>query len=109
MGAVHHRLAAAGLLLCVALAARAQAQGGEALLQTHGCLSCHAKAEKVVGPSFLSIAEKYRGDKDAPAALAQAIRNGSKGTWGRIPMPSHPNLGQEDLQALVRHVLATAR
>lgn len=83
------------------------AADGDALLQANGCLSCHAKLEKVVGPSFLSVADKYRGDKDAAASLVQSIQNGSKGKWGRVPMPPHSSISQDDLKAIARHVLAT--
>ncbi len=84
------------------------AQASEALLQANGCLSCHAKLEKVVGPSLVSVAEKYRGDKDAAASLAQSTQYGSKGKWGRIPMPPHNSISAQDLQALARYVLTMA-
>ena len=87
-------------------AGHVHASDGDALLQANGCLSCHAKAEKVVGPAYLSIADKYRGDKDAVASLVQSIQNGSKGKWGRVPMPPHSSISQDDLKALARHVLA---
>lgn len=96
-----------GLSALLAVAGAAQATDAEALLQSNGCLSCHAKLEKVVGPAFVSIADKYRGDKDAVASLAQSIQNGSKGKWGRVPMPPHSSISQDDLKALARHVLAT--
>lgn len=99
-----HRTALTALTLTLA-AGLAQADG-DALLQANGCLSCHAKAEKVVGPAFLSIADKYRGDKDAAAGLVQSIQNGSKGKWGRVPMPPHSSISQADLKALAQHVLA---
>lgn len=83
----------------------AQASDGESLLKDNGCLSCHAKAEKIVGPSYLSVADKYRGDKDAVAALVQSIQNGSKGKWGRIPMPAHGSMSQDDLKTVARYVL----
>jgi cytochrome c len=79
----------------------------QTLAQNSGCMSCHAKAEKIVGPSFLSVAEKYRGDKDAPASIAQAIQNGSRGKWGRVPMPPHSSLSASDLKTLAQWVLAT--
>jgi cytochrome c len=96
-----------GLLALVLFAAATQASASDALLQANGCLSCHAKLEKVVGPSFLSVADKYRDDKDAVAGLVQSIQNGSKGKWGRIPMPGHSSISADDLKALARHVLAT--
>ena len=100
-----HRAALTALTLT--LTASLAHADGDALLQANGCLSCHAKAEKVVGPAFVSVAEKYKGDKDAVASLVQSIQNGSKGKWGRVPMPPHSSISQDDLKALARHVLAT--
>ncbi len=95
------------LALGMVVAGLAQASDGETLLKDNGCLSCHAKAEKIVGPSYLSVADKYRGDKDAVATLVQSIQNGSKGKWGRIPMPPHSSMSQDDLKTVARYVLAT--
>ncbi|WP_439607793.1 c-type cytochrome [Hydrogenophaga sp.] len=75
------------------------------LAKASGCYSCHANADKVVGPAFGAIAEKYAGEKDAAASLAQSIQNGSKGKWGRIPMPPHPSLSAADLKTLSSWVL----
>lgn len=77
------------------------------LAKASGCTSCHAAKEKVVGPAFSSIAEKYADDKDASASLAQSIKNGSKGKWGRIPMPPHPSLSAEDLKTMADWVMST--
>lgn len=77
------------------------------MAKANGCYSCHAAAEKIVGPSFKDIAAKYKGDKDAVASLAQSIQYGSKGKWGRIPMPPHATLSGSDLKALAGWVLAT--
>ena len=103
---MHMRTFFSGLLALTATLT-AYASDGDTLLQNNGCLSCHAKAEKVVGPSYLSIAEKYKGDKDAVATLVQSIQNGSRGKWGRVPMPPHGSINQDDLKALARHVLST--
>ncbi len=73
--------------------------------KSNGCFSCHATTDKVVGPSFASVAERYRGTPDAAAGLAQSVRYGSKGKWGRIPMPAHAAIGNEDLDRLARWVL----
>ena len=77
------------------------------IAQGNGCYSCHAAAEKIVGPSFAAIAEKYAGDKDAVASLAQSIQMGSKGKWGRAAMPAHSSLSAQDLKLLARWVLTT--
>jgi cytochrome c len=98
-------------LALVSVACVAQPSGGtdiaaaSELAKASGCYSCHAAAEKVVGPAFADIAAKYRGEKDGAATLAQSIQNGSKGKWGRIPMPAHPSLGQADLKTLSTWVL----
>jgi cytochrome c len=85
----------------------ADAAAAADLAKASGCYSCHSPTEKVVGPAFRSVAEKYAGDKDAAASLAQSIQNGSKGKWGRIPMPAHPGLSAEELKTLAAWVLAT--
>lgn len=77
------------------------------LAKASGCYSCHAAAEKVVGPAFSAIAAKYKDDKDAVASLSQSIQYGSKGKWGRIPMPPHASLAAADLKTLATWVLAT--
>jgi len=99
------RLAAVWVCL-MGLAGVVQASDGETLLKDNGCLSCHAKAEKVLGPAYLAVVDKYRGDKDAVASLVQSIQNGSKGKWGRVPMPPHASMSQDDLKTLARYVLA---
>ncbi|MCX8521068.1 MAG: c-type cytochrome [Rhodoferax sp.] len=95
------------LLLCSAshAADSKAAEKAQALAKDSGCLSCHALTEKVVGPAYSSIAEKYKGQPDAAAALAQSIQYGSKGKWGRIPMPANNSLSTEDLNTLARWVL----
>lgn len=76
------------------------------LLKASGCMSCHATAEKVVGPSFQAIAEKYAGQADAVASLAQSVRNGSRGKWCRIPMPPHASLSADDLNKMSSWVMS---
>jgi cytochrome c len=93
---------------CMAQTAPANNLAGAAeLAKANGCYSCHAAAEKIVGPAFRDVAAKYKDDKDAVASLAQSIQYGSKGKWGRIPMPAHAALSGSDLKALAGWVLAT--
>lgn len=76
------------------------------LAEATGCYSCHAAKEKIVGPAFSSIAEKYAGDKDAVATLAQSIQMGSTGKWGRVPMPGHASLKAADVKLLATLVMS---
>jgi cytochrome c len=79
------------------------------LAKNNGCLSCHALDEKIVGPAYSKIATKYSADKDAAASLAQSIRNGSQGKWGRIPMPANGSVSQDDAMTLARWILGTPK
>ena len=77
----------------------------QALLNTNNCLSCHAIAQKVVGPSYKDVAAKYKGDAQALSKLEVSIRNGSVGKWGQAPMPPYANLSAAQAKALAEFVL----
>lgn len=77
------------------------------LAKSTGCYSCHSAKEKIVGPAFSSIAEKYASDKTAVATLSQSIQMGSTGKWGRIPMPAHASLKASDVKLLAELVMST--
>ena len=77
------------------------------LARKSNCMACHQVDQKVVGPSFIEIATKYKLDAGAEARLAEKIRVGGSGVWGMVPMP--PNaLRTEDIRALTKWVLAGA-
>ena len=50
-----------------------------------GCMACHAKDKKVIGPAFKDIAAKYKG-QDVTAKLMEKVRKGGGGVWGPVPM-----------------------
>ncbi len=79
------------------------------LAKKSNCLVCHQQAAKAVGPSWNDIAKKYQGDAKAPAMLAQKIKNGGAGNWGAIPMPAHPNLKDNEANALAQWTLGGAK
>lgn len=81
----------------------------QSLASQSGCLSCHAVATKLVGPSLNDIAAKYRSDSSASARLAAKVRTGSSGAWGQLAMPSHPNLKDAEIVSLVQWILGGAK
>ena len=79
---------------------------GAAALTKGGCMACHAKDKKMVGPSFKDIAAKYKG-QDASAALFDKVRKGGSGVFGPIPMSPNPvsKISDPDLKEAVAFIL----
>lgn len=77
-----------------------------ALLERHGCIACHAPTVRGVGPSFQEVADRYRAEKDAAAALARQIREGGFGRWGNVPMPPFPQIPAAEVEAIVMFLLS---
>ena len=59
--------------LVVGVAAAGVAQASEDLAKTNGCLTCHAMDAKKMGPSFKSVAAKYKGNAAAEGKLVEAL------------------------------------
>jgi cytochrome c len=79
---------------------------GLALIAKSDCLTCHKVDEKLVGPSYREVAEKYAGaPNDVVTALASKIIKGGVGNWGNVPMLPHPAISQEDAETMVRYIL----
>ena len=86
--------------------ARPIAQGpGKQLIEGGDCLSCHQWNRKSIGPSYLAVARKYHDDSAATARLVKKIRGGGNGVWGKVMMPAHPQLSEEQASAMVAYIL----
>lgn len=86
----------------------AQANDVDKVMEKAGCMACHAKDKKLVGPSFKEIAAKYKG-QDVVAKLMDKVRKGGSGSFGPVPMaPTGPDkIGDADLKAAVEAMLKT--
>src|SRR5699024_726645 len=82
------------------------AQAATDVLNENGCMACHARDTKKVGPSFVEVAKKYDGEDDAHAYLTKKIKEGGSGVWGSTPMPANPNIKDDDIQHVVDWLLA---
>lgn len=93
--------------IALAVASGSAMAGADEALNKAGCMACHAKDKKLVGPAFKDIAAKYKGDKAAPAKLAEKVRKGGAGAWGPIPMPPHSpeKINDQDLKDSVDSIL----
>lgn len=81
-------------------------QAGLALIAKNDCLTCHKVDEKLIGPSYREVANKYAAE--APAiipTLADKIIKGGVGVWGQVPMTAHASLSQADAEQMVKYIL----
>jgi cytochrome c len=79
-----------------------------AIAKQNACLGCHATNKKIVGPSFQSVAEKYKNDSNAQAFLKNKIAKGGSGSWGVVPMPANTKLSDADLTSVTSWILRGA-
>jgi len=76
------------------------------LAKAKNCMSCHAVANKLVGPAYKDVAAKYAGQKGAEEKLVQKVMKGGAGVWGPVPMPANPQVSEAEARSLVKWVLA---
>jgi cytochrome c len=78
------------------------------IAKQNACLGCHADNKKIVGPSFQSVAQKYKNDPRAQTFLKNKIAKGGAGSWGVVPMPANSKLRDADLSLLTSWILRGA-
>ena len=88
------------------LAAASAWAAPEDAMNKAGCMACHTKDKKLVGPSFKDIAAKYKG-QDAVAKLMDKVRKGGAGVYGPVPMAPNPpdKISDKDLKEAVELIL----
>jgi len=98
------------LLIGYVLNVRANSEDQQAFLiaKKSACLGCHASNKKIVGPSFQSVAQKYKDDSKAQTFLKNKIAKGGAGSWGVVPMPANAKLSDADLSLLASWILRGA-
>jgi cytochrome c len=97
---------AAGATTATAAKADAGGSRAEVAMTKAGCMACHAKDKKIVGPSFTEIAAKYKG-QNVTAQLVEKVRKGGSGVFGPIPMAPNPpdRISDADLKAAIEYIL----
>lgn len=58
--------------------AQVDASAAEGLAKKSGCMGCHSVTQKKMGPSFKSVAEKYKGKADAEQAMVKHVTTNPK-------------------------------
>jgi cytochrome c len=72
-------------------------------MMASNCMNCHAFKSKLIGPSYMDISKKY-SSANMPV-LVKHVKEGSKGVWGDIVMPTHPELSDEEINRMMTWIL----
>ena len=82
------------------------AQANEALLKKHNCVACHQVDKKMVGPAYKDMAKKYKGQSGVAVKLAEKVKKGGQGVWGKVPMPPNPAVPDGDTKLMIEYILS---
>jgi cytochrome c len=84
----------------------ADIKNGEMLISKSDCFACHKVQDKLLGPSYKEVANKYEKTKSNIDYLVNKVKNGGSGVWGQVPMSPHPALSDDDARAMILYVLS---
>jgi len=79
---------------------------GKGLIEKNDCSSCHKLDEKVIGPAYIDIANKYKASPAVIDTLANKVIKGGSGNWGTAEMTPHPTLSIDDARTMVSYILS---
>jgi len=81
-------------------------QKGLELVSKNDCFTCHQIDDKLNGPPYRQVANKYASYPDTIVThLAHKVISGGSGVWGEVMMTPHPSLSEADAEALVKYIL----
>ena len=83
----------------------AAAEAPRDLLQHYECSRCHADTGIKRGPSYVDIAARYAGKRQAATKVAAFIRKGDPG-GGRWHIQPHPEVSAVDAEKMAQYILA---
>lgn len=69
------------------------------------CLSCHKIEEKLTGPAYRDVANKYENTPENITLLATKVVKGGVGVWGDVAMPPNASVNQSDAEKMVKYIL----
>lgn len=74
------------------------------------CGACHAVDTKKIGPSFMDVSAKYKGDKEAASKIAESITKGGAFGWnlGKMP-PKGMGANEEQIKFMSQFIAGLAK
>jgi cytochrome c len=80
---------------------------GKTLMAASDCKACHIIDKPSVGPTFLAIADRYKGQAGSIERLARKIIEGGGGNWSKDHiMSAHPQVPVQDAQEMVKYIFS---
>jgi cytochrome c551/c552 len=81
---------------------------GKNMVTSLDCKACHSEQEKSIGPAYIEVAKRYKGDRTALNTLASKLISGGSGVWGETVMPAHADMKESDAKTIISWVLSLA-
>jgi cytochrome c551/c552 len=85
---------------CLAFAGNALADAADDIIAKEKCASCHTSTTTKKGPSWASVAQKYKGDAAAEGKIVQLLKTGGADDHKKVAA------SDADLKAVAQKVLA---
>lgn len=82
---------------------------GYTLIAGSDCKACHTIDKVSVGPSYLSVSQRYKGQEDAISLLTKKVIAGGGGNWGEHVMSAHPQIPAKDVKEMVKYILSLSQ
>lgn len=80
---------------------------GKTLIANSDCKACHTIDKPSVGPTFLAVADRYKGQAGMVERLARKIIEGGGGAWSQDHlMSAHPQVPVQDAQEMVKYIFS---
>ena len=95
----------AAAIATVAISGTAVAASAEDIIATEKCTKCHTATTTKKGPSYASVAAKYKGKADAATVLFKGLKAGGK--MGDEEEHKKIAASDDEIKAVVAFVLAT--
>ncbi len=81
---------------------------GRSLMMASDCQSCHKIDEPSVGPSYMQVATRYKGQRGANSYLIEKVMQGGSGVWGEVAMAAHPDMKESEARQIVQWIMSLA-
>jgi cytochrome c len=81
---------------------------GLSRMKQSDCFNCHSVDQKLVGPTLIDIAKRYKGQPGAVEASVDRVIKGSANVWGLTPMLPHPQHTADEVHMMVKWIYSLA-